>query len=88
MLATVYIIAFVLAVLFITYPKDFPTLISNPKLLLDMAGMETKRRWMIFTIGSRLWIEKQQLAYSLWRMKDTIEAERTKQKQQEESTID
>ena len=83
MVATIYIIAFILAVLFVTYPKEFPTLISNPRMLIAMAGMETKRRWMILTIGSRLWIEKKRMAYSLWRMKDIIEAERTKQQQQE-----
>ena len=88
MVATIYIIAFILAVLFITYPKDFPELISNPKMLIAMAGMETKRRWMILILGSQLWIERKKMAYSLWRMKDIIEAERTKQKQQQENTID
>ena len=88
MVATIYIIALILAVLFITYPNDFPTLISNPKLLLEMVGMETKRRWMILTLGTGLWISKQKMAYSLWRMKDIIEAERTKQKQQQENNID
>ena len=83
MVATLYIIALILAMLFITYPKEFPTLISNPKLLIDMVGMETRRRWMILTIGSRLWIEKKQMAYSLWRMRDIIKAERTKQQQKE-----
>ena len=86
MVATLYIIALILAVLFITYPKEFPTLISNPKLLIDMAGLETRRRWMILILGSRLWIEKKKMAYSLWRMKDIIEAERTKQKQQQKET--
>ena len=83
MVATLYIIALILAVLFITYPKEFPTLISNPKLLIDMVGMETRRRWMILILGSQLWIEKKKMAYSLWRMRDTIKAERTKQQQKE-----
>ena len=83
MVATLYIIALILAVLFITYPKEFPTLISNPKLLIDMVGMETKRRWMILILGSQLWIEKKKMAYSLWRMRDIIKAERTKQQQKE-----
>ena len=86
MVATLYIIALILAMLFITYPKEFPTLISNPKLLVDMASMETRRRWMILILGSQLWIEKKKMAYSLWRMKDIIEAERTKQKQQQKET--
>ena len=83
MVATIYIIAFILAVLFITYPKDFPELISNPKMLIDMVGTETRRRWMILILGSQLWIEKKKMAYSLWRMKDIIKAERTKQQQKE-----
>ena len=83
MVATLYVIALILAVLFITYPKEFPTLISNPKLLVDMASMETRRRWMILILGSQLWIEKKKMAYSLWRMRDIIKAERTKQQQQE-----
>ena len=83
MVATIYIIAFILAVLFITYPKDFPELISNPKMLIDMVGMETRRRWMILILGSQLWIEKKKMAYSLWRMRDIIKAERTKQQQKE-----
>jgi hypothetical protein len=87
MVATIYIIAFILAVLFITYPEDFPTLISNPKMLIAMVGMETKRRWMLFTLGSMLWAEKQRMAYSLWRMKGIINTERTKQ-QQKETHID
>ena len=87
MIATVYIIAFILAVLFITYPKDFSTAITNPRMLLELAGMETKRRWMILTIGSTLWVEKKRMQYSLWRMKDIIDTERTKQ-QQKETHID
>jgi hypothetical protein len=83
MVATLYIVALVLVILFITYPKDFPTLMSNPKLLLDAAGMETKRRWMILTLGSRLWFEKQKMRYSLWQMRDIIAAEKAKQQQQE-----
>ena len=83
MVATIYIIAFILAVLFITYPKDFPELISNPKMLIDMVGTETRRRWMILILGSQLWIEKKKMAYSLWRMRDIIKAERTKQQQKE-----
>ena len=83
MIATLYVIAIILTVLFITYPKEFPTLISNPKLLLDITGMETKRRWMILTLGSRLWFEKQKMRYSLWQMRDIIATEKAKQQQQE-----
>ena len=87
MIATVYLIAFILAVLFITYPKDFPTLIVNPKLLMEATGMETKRRWMILTLGSRLWFEKQKMAFSLWQMRNIIAKERAK-KQLEQNTHD
>jgi len=87
MIATIYILAFILAVLYITYPKDFPQLISSPKMLLDMVGMETRRRWMILTLGSQLWFEKQKMAFSLWQMQDIIAKERSK-KQQEQNTHD
>ena len=83
MVATLYIIALILVVLFITYPDDFPTLISNPKLLLSATQMETKRRWMILKLGAGLWISKQKMAFSLWRMKSIIESEQLKQQQQE-----
>jgi len=87
MIATIYILAFILAVLYITYPKDFPQLISNPKMLLDMVGMETRRRWMILTLGSQLWFENKKMAFSLWQMRDIIAKERAK-KQQEQNTHD
>jgi hypothetical protein len=87
MIATIYAIAFILAVLFITYPKDFPQLISNPKMLLDVVGMETKRRWMILTLGTSLWVSRKRMAFSLWQMKDIIAKERSK-KQQEQNTHD
>jgi len=87
MIATIYILAFILAVLFITYPKDFPELIGNPRMLLDMVGMETRRRWMILTLGSRLWFENKKMAFSLWQMRDIIAKERAK-KQQEQNTHD
>ena len=83
MVATLYITAFILVVLFITYPDDFPTLISNPKLLLSAAQMETRRRWMILKLGTSLWVSKQKMAFSLWRMKSIIKAEQLKQQQQE-----
>jgi hypothetical protein len=83
MVATLYITAFILVVLFITYPDDFPALISNPKLLLNAAQMETRRRWMILKLGTILWISKQKMAFSLWRMKSIIKAEQLKQQQQE-----
>jgi hypothetical protein len=88
MIATIYIIAFILAVLFITYPKDFPSLITNPEALMQAIGVETKRRWMIVKFGTILWFEKKKMAYSLWRMKPIIEAERAKQRAQEENNID
>ena len=84
MIASIYILLFVLAVLAITYPEEFPKLVRNPDLLLNAIGLETKRRWMILKFGTILFIEKKQLQYSLWRMKDIIAAERAKQKQQDE----
>ena len=88
MVATLYVVGFILAVLYITYPKDFPELISNPKMLLDMVGMETRRRWMILKLGTGLWISKKKMAFSLWQMRRIIEAEKAKQKQQEQNTHD
>ena len=88
MIATVYILLFVLAVLAITYPKEFPQLIRNPEQLVDAIGMESRRRWLILKFGTQLWISKKQLQFSLWKAKPIIEAERLKQKQQEETNID
>jgi len=81
MVATIYIIAIVLVVLFLTYPEDFPTLISNPKLLLDAVSVETRRRWMILTLGTSLWLSKKRMKYSLWKMRAIIKQEQTKQQQ-------
>ena len=88
MIATVYIVLFLLAVMAITYPEEFPKLIRNPQMLIEAVGMETRRRWMILKFGSVLWVEKQKLKFSLWRMKPIIEAERLKQQQQEENKVD
>jgi hypothetical protein len=88
MIATVYIVLFILAVMAITYPEEFPKLIQDPKALLEGIGMETRRRWMILTLGSALWVSKQRLRFSLWRAKPIIEAERAKQKAQKENNID
>ena len=88
MIATVYIVLFLLAVMAITYPEEFPKLIRNPQMLVEAVGMETKRRWMILKFGSVLWVEKQKLKFSLWRMKPIIEAERAKQKAKEENNVD
>ena len=87
MVATLYIIALILVVLFITYPDDFPTLISNPKLLLSATQMETKRRWMILKLGTSLWISKQKMAFSLWRMKSIIESEQLKNNNNRKTTL-
>ena len=87
MIATIYILLFVLAVLAVTYPEEFPKLVRNPDQLLSALGMESKRRWMILKFGTILFIEKQKLRFSLWRMKPIIEAERLKQKQQEENNL-
>ena len=79
MIVSIYIALFVLAVMAITYPKEFPNLIRDPEALVAGVGMELRRRWLILTIGSSLWISKKQLEFSLWRMRDIIAAERTKQ---------
>jgi len=85
MIATIYILLFVLAVLAVTYPKEFPELIRNPQQLIDAIGMESRRRWMILKFGTQLWISKKQLQFSLWKAKPIIEAERAKQKAKEEN---
>jgi hypothetical protein len=88
MIATIYILLFILAVMAITYPKEFPKLIRDPKALLDGIAMESRRRWLILKFGTQLWISKKQMEFSLWRMKDIIAAERAKQQAQEENNID
>ena len=86
MVATLYVLAIILAVLFITYPKEFPVLLSDPKLLVNVISMETRRRWMTLKLGTSLFISKQRMKVSLWRMKDIIKAEQLKQQQQNEAT--
>ena len=88
MIATVYILLFVLAVLAVTYPKEFPTLIRNPQQLIDAISMESRRRWLILKFGTQLWISKKRLQFSLWKAKPIIEAERAKQKAKEENNVD
>jgi hypothetical protein len=83
MIATIYILLFILAVMAITYPKEFPKLIREPQALLDGIAMESRRRWLILKFGTQLWISKKRMEFSLWRMKDIIAAERAKQQQQE-----
>ena len=82
MIATIYILLFVLAVLAVTYPEEFPKLVRNPDQLLSALGMESKRRWMILKFGTILFIEKKTLQFSLWRARPIIEAERRKQQQE------
>ena len=88
MIATIYILLFILAVMAITYPKEFPKLIRDPQALLDGISMESRRRWLILKFGTQLWISKKQLQYSLWKSRDIIAAERAKQQAQEENNID
>lgn len=88
MIATIYILLFVLAVLAVTYPEEFPKLVRNPDQLLAAIGLETKRRWMLLKFGTILFIEKKTLQFSLWRARPIIKAERLKQKQQEETKVD
>jgi hypothetical protein len=87
MIATIYIVLFILAVVAVTYPKEFPTLMRDPESLLQVTSLELRRRWLMLKIGSQLWFERKRLAFSLWRMKDIIAAERAKQQAKEE-TID
>ena len=83
MVVTIYALLFILAVMAITYPKEFPQLIRDPQALIDGIGIESRRRWLILKLGTGLWISRKQLEFSLWRMKDIIAAERTKQQQKE-----
>ena len=83
MVLAIYALLFILAVMAITYPKEFPGLIRDPEALLDAIGMELRRRWLILKLGTGLWISRKQLEFSLWRMKDIIAAERSKQQQKE-----
>jgi len=82
MVATVYVIAIVLVVLYLTYPDDFLTILGNPKLLAEAISIETRRRWMILKLGTSLWISKKKMAFSLWKMRDIIAKEQTKQQKQ------
>jgi hypothetical protein len=85
MIYTVYALLFILAVLAITYPEEFPKLIRNPEQLIDAVGMESRRRWLILKLGTYLWFSKKQLQLSLWLAKPIIDAERTKQQTKEEN---
>ena len=85
MIATIYILLFILAVMAITYPKEFPKLIRDPQALLDGISMELRSRWLILKFGTQLWISKKQMEFSLWRMKDIIAAERAKQQTKDDS---
>jgi hypothetical protein len=86
MVATLYVLAIILAVLYITYPKEFPQLISDPKLLVSVISMETRRRWMIVKLGTMLFISRQRMKVSLWKMKSIIKEEQLKQQQQNKDT--
>ena len=82
MIATIYIVLFLLAVMAITYPEEFPKLIRNPELMLNAIGLEVRRRWMMTKIGTILFIERKMLQFSLWHSRDIIAAERAKQQQE------
>jgi len=83
MIVTVGCILLILLVMATTYPKEFPTLISNPEQLLQAIGLESRRRWLLLTLGSELWVSKMRLRYSLWRAQPIIKSERLKQQQKE-----
>ena len=69
MVITLWVVLGILFVLAVTYPDEFPTMVRNPQLLIDSIALESKRRWMMLTIGSSLWISRQRLRFSLWRAK-------------------
>ena len=83
MVATLWVILGLLFVVAATYPEEFPSLIRNPNELLQVVALETKRRWMILYLGTSLWISRQRMAYSLWKMRDIIAEEQSKQHKQE-----
>ena len=87
MIYTIYLVLFLVVVVAVTYPEEFPKLVRNPDLLLAAVVMESKRRWMMLKFGTLLFIEKKRLEFSLWRAQPIIKAERLK-KQQEENNID
>ncbi len=82
MLVTLFLISLLIATVAVTYPDEFPQLISDPKSLYDAMGLEARRRWMIAKLGTQLWVERKKMAYSLWKMRDIIKAEQIKQQQQ------
>jgi hypothetical protein len=88
MIVTLWFILFILLVVAFTYPEEFPTMVRNPDQLLQVLGLEVRRRWMILKFGSILWVEKQKLRYSLWKAQPIIKAEREKQHLKEENNID
>lgn len=83
MIYTIYLVLFLVAVVAVTYPEEFPKLVRNPELLFAVVAMEAKRRWMILKFGTILFVEKKKLEFSLWRARPIIEAERRKQLEQE-----
>ena len=83
MIYTVYIVLFLVAVVAVTYPEDFPTMVRNPKTLFDTMSLETKRRWMILKFGTILYVEKKMLEFSLWQARDIIAEKRRKQQEKE-----
>lgn len=82
MIYTVYLILFLVAVVAVTYPKEFPAMAREPGLLLNAVALEVKRRWMILKFGTILYVEKKMLEFSLWQARDTIAEERRKQLEQ------
>jgi hypothetical protein len=79
MLVTAGLIALLIATLAVTYPEEFPQLISDPKQLFEAMSLEARRRWMIAKLGSQLWVERKRMAFSLWQMRDIIKQEQQKQ---------
>jgi len=86
MIATTYIIAIVLVMLYLAYPEDFLTILGSPRDLLFAISIETRRRWMLLKLGTSLWISKQRMAYSLWKMRHIIAKEQAKQQQTNNET--
>jgi len=86
MIITAYVVLFILIVIAITYPKEFPALMRHPKMLIDIIAFESRRRWMILKHGTPLWVSKQRMAYSLWKMRGIIAKEQAKQQTNKQTT--
>ena len=88
MLALFYTLCVILGVLAVTYPKEFPTLMRDPEMFVQVVALETRRRWMMLKLGTMLHISRVRMSYSHWKMRHIIAEEKAKQQAKEEATID